>query len=279
MELSPDDTAPANLFDLNGRTLVFTPDGHGRYSRSVQPASWEENIGEPVADGVEIRLQSFMFDFAGRRWGSFFVSRQGLVTFGEPFSYSYDDFENRFDTMSETVRKFVTTPTISPLFKPTLGRHAWSDQYAIGQHVAASSDRVVVTWVTTEPFDFYVHGAPPDEPSRFQVVLATDGSIRFSYVDVDLRDGIIGLFPNPQVVKGDLLASVVDETNPDIPGHLDLLNAEIFASNTDAVILEFRLRGDILDPAEGEYYRYSLYFDVDEPYWNHPVDWSDEDLL
>ena len=33
-ELAPDDTIPANLFDLNGRTLVFTPDGHGGYSRS-----------------------------------------------------------------------------------------------------------------------------------------------------------------------------------------------------------------------------------------------------
>lgn len=39
-------------------------------------------------------FQSFMFGFAGQRWDSFFVSRQGLVTFGEPLSYSYDDSEN-----------------------------------------------------------------------------------------------------------------------------------------------------------------------------------------
>lgn len=51
VELAPDDTAPANLFDLNGRTLVFTPDGHGGYSRAV-------------ADGEEIQFQNFMFDFA-----------------------------------------------------------------------------------------------------------------------------------------------------------------------------------------------------------------------
>ena len=29
VELMPEDTTPANLFDLNGRTLVFTPDGSG----------------------------------------------------------------------------------------------------------------------------------------------------------------------------------------------------------------------------------------------------------
>lgn len=33
VELMPEDTTPANLFDLNERTLVFTPDGEGGYSR------------------------------------------------------------------------------------------------------------------------------------------------------------------------------------------------------------------------------------------------------
>ena len=51
VELMPEDTAPANLFDLNGRTLVFTPDGQGGYSREVQALAWEEDIGEAVVDG------------------------------------------------------------------------------------------------------------------------------------------------------------------------------------------------------------------------------------
>ena len=143
--VAPEDTAPANLFDLNRRTLVFTPDGHGGYSRSVRPVGWEQDIGEPVADGAEIQLQSFMFDFAGRRWGLFYVSRQGLVTFGEPLSYSYDNSENRFDTMSRIAAKFVTTPTISPLYKPLLDKWGGSGEMTM----ARSPDRIVVTWVTT----------------------------------------------------------------------------------------------------------------------------------
>ena len=122
VELTPEDTTPANPFDLDGRTLVFTPDGDGGYSRSVQPVAWENNDGQTVADRAQIPFQRFRFDFAGRTWGSFFVSRQGLITFGEPLGYTYDDIENRFDTMSGIATKFVTTPTISPLYKPLLDK-------------------------------------------------------------------------------------------------------------------------------------------------------------
>lgn len=74
VELTPEDTTAANLVDLNGRTLIFAPDGEGGYSRSVQSVAWEDDIGRAVADREEIRLQSFTFDFAGRRWG--FLLRQ-----------------------------------------------------------------------------------------------------------------------------------------------------------------------------------------------------------
>ena len=51
VELAPEDTTAANLFDLSGSTLVFTPDGQGAYSRSVQPLAWEEDLGEEISEG------------------------------------------------------------------------------------------------------------------------------------------------------------------------------------------------------------------------------------
>ena len=264
MELAPGDTAPANLFDLNGRTLVFTPDGHGGYSRSVQSVIWEEDIGAPVVDGAEIQFQGFMFDFGGERWGSFFVSRHGLITFGEPLTYRYRDAENRFDTMEEIAGKFATMPTISPLYKPMLGGR--SDRYGATQHVASSPDRVVVTWITTEP-DYYVHGVPPATPSRLQVVLMADGRIAFNYADVALRDGIVGLFPDEEVTKGNLIASIVDPTDAELPGHLDLLEAALYETNTDLVILEFTTRDPIPAAPTGKLYEYRLLFDTDQPWW------------
>lgn len=274
VELMPEDTTPANLFDLNGRTLVFTPDGQGGYSRQVQALAWEEEIGEAVADESVIALESFAFDFAGQSWDSFHVSRHGLLTFGGPLTYAYWDSDNRSATMREIAAGFVDTPTISPLYKPMLGGR--EDYYGATQHVARWPDRVVVTWITTEP-DFYVHGVPPEKPARFQAVLRADGTIRFNYRDVALGDGIVGVFPDEEITKGDLIASITDARDSELPGHLDLLEAALYATNTDAVILEFTLREPIPDPSVGEHYSYRLHFDTDEPYWNHPLDWSDED--
>ncbi len=274
VELAPEDTTSANLFDLNGRTLVFTPDGHGRYSRSVQAVAWEDNIGPAVTDGADIPLQHFMFDFAGHRWGSFFVSRHGLITFGEPLAYWYRDSDNRFSTMQQIAAAFVDSPTISPLYKPSYGGVFAHDPLA-RQHVAHWPDRVVVTWFVSEP-EFYVRGIPPPFADRFQAVLHADGRIRFSYGEVSVGDGIVGLFFDEEVVKGNLIASIPDGANAELPGHLDLLEAALYESNTDGVILELRSRAPIPNPDDNRY-SYRLYFDTDQPYWTG-YDSSDMDF-
>ena len=71
MELALDEATRPNLFDLNERTLVFTPDGTGQYSREVRALEWKEEIGEAVEhvpeSGAVIMLESFDFPFGGRR--------------------------------------------------------------------------------------------------------------------------------------------------------------------------------------------------------------------
>ena len=263
VRLRPGDMGPAHRFDLNGRTVVFTPDGRGAYSRRVKGVTWESDIGDRVTDGAEIPFESFMFDFAGRRWGSFFVSRRGLITFGGPLTYDYWDAENRFDTMREIGGKFVTTPTISVLHKPLLGGR--TARYGATQHVARSPDRIVVTWSTSEP-DYYVHGVPPTKPSRLQVVLGADGAIALNYLDVRIGDGIVGLFPNEELTRRNLIASVADERNPELPGHLDLLEAALYETNTHQVILEFTMR-DSIPARPREEYEYRLQYDTDRPWW------------
>ena len=279
VELAPDDTTPANLFDLNGRTLVFTPDGRGGYARDVRTLMWEADVGEPVADRAEVELDGFIFDFAGRRWGSFHVSKHGALTFGEPLTYEYWG-PNWFATMREHANRFVAAPTISPLYKPILGGQDGETSEAGQQHVSVSPERIVVTWTAKEPF-FYVHtpGYPQQKPARFQVVLGADGSIAFNYADVALGDGIVGLFTAAEPTKGAVLASLPDAMNPELPGHLDLLDTTIYATNTDAVILEFTTREPIPEPPDGTVYSYRLYFDTDEPYWVEVGDGSDMDFL
>ena len=272
VELAPEDTTAGNLFDLNGRTLTFTPDGRGGYSRSVQSVAWENNIGRPVADGEEIHLQSFTFDFAASRWGSFFVSRHGLITFGEPLAYDYW-LQNRFGPMSEIAGQFVTAPTISPLFKPVLGGR--EDSYGAMQYVAHGVDQAVVTWITSEPI-YYEQGVPPERPARFQVVLGADGTVRLSYVDVFLGDGIVGLFQHDDIAKSDLIIAMADALDSEVAGYLDLLDVAIYATSDDSVaILEFLVREPIPDPGDHAWYSYRIYFDADRPWWE--TEWDDMD--
>lgn len=279
VELRSEDTSPANLFDLDGKTLVFTPDGNGSYSRGVRPVAWEEDIGQRVGDRAEIRLSSFMFDFAGRYRDSFHVSKHGLLTFGAPLAYNPEDSPNRFNTMREIAGKFVEGPTISPLFKTHFGGTWTGDDPLASQHVAQHDDRVTVTWFAAEPDGFYPGGIRPSTPdNRYQVVLHADGRIEFNYQQVTVGDGIVGLFPlDDDFVRGDLIANLAARRDLALPGHLDLLDAALYESNINAVILEFTLRAPIPDPGVGERYSYRLHFDTDKPYWDHPLDWSDED--
>ena len=198
LELMPEDVVPANPLDLAGRTLVFTPAGSG-YSREVRDLTWDEDLGDPVDDNTEI---VFSFDFAGREWGSFFVSRYGVVTFGEPYPFSQHG-PDRWGTMTEIAEHLGAPPMIAALYKPRLG--GWSvydaeQRFRNTQHVSRRPDRVVVTWITTDPA-FHVHGVPPQEKTRFQLTLHSDGRIAFHYApepadpDEAIRDGIVGLFP------------------------------------------------------------------------------------
>ena len=214
VELAPDEATRPNLFDLNGRTLVFTPDGAGGYSRRVRALEWEEEIGEEAQDtlssGTVILFESFDFPFAGRRWDSFYLGPPGVVTFGAPFTYS---FPYRSITMQEIADRFISGPTVSALYRPL--RYATT-------HVAHRPDRVIVTWIAGDS-STWPHGVRPEKPARFQAILGADGSIRFNYIDVPFEDGIAGLFPEEGPLAG-----------------VDLSRSESRASNTQHEVFHFR---------------------------------------
>ena len=220
VELALDEDSRPNLFDLNERTLVFTPDGQGRYLREVQALDWEENIGEEVDDRDLVMLESFDFPFAGQLWDSFYLGPPGVLSFGEPFSYLVNSYYT-MQQVADDLNSF-STPTMSILYKP--GRSGT-------QHVARWPDRIVVTWITTES-GYWVHGVRPDKYARFQTELSADGSIKFNYIDVPFGDGIIGFFPNSirKDVKGDILANVVDGEGRNLLGQLNLSGVDLSQS-------------------------------------------------
>ena len=217
VELAPDEATRPNLFDLNQRTLVFTPDGMGQYSREVRALEWEEEIGEAV-DGYRpvIMLESFDFPFAGQRWDSFQIGPPGVLTFGGAFTSS---LPRRYMTMQEIADEFISSPTISALYKPK--QIEWQ-----ALRVARWAEQIVVTWIGTKP-DNWVHGVEPEKFARFQTVLSADGSIRFSYIDVPSGNGIVGLFQE------------VDRTKRLLP-EVDLSQSDSQVSNRHHEVFHYR---------------------------------------
>jgi len=267
VELAPEDTTAAHLFDLHGRTLVFTPDGQVGYSRDVRSLEWEETLGTEVTiewdrfrDGVGVEFGDFEFDFADRRWSSVFVSKHGLLTFGRPLEFS-EHSGAWFSSMSESAARLGSTPTISTLYKPAFGGLYGRDPLA-SQFVARFPDRVVVTWFASE-YDAY-RLEVPDRPERFQAILHADGAIQLNYDRITVNDGVVGLFSDV-VEKGDLIASVENGTDSGLPGHLDLLKVALYEGDVDTVIVESTTREPIPEPMTG-FYNYRLFFDTDAPY-------------
>ena len=192
VELAPDEANRPNLFDLNGRTLVFTPDGAGRYWRRVRALEREEEIGEEVedADGAVVELESFDFPFAGKRWDSFYLGPPGVLTFGGPYAHTVR-YASR--GVKGNADELISGPTVTALHKP---------YYRYGTtHVARKTDRIVVTWISWDR-SAWVHGVRSEKPARFQAILGADGSIRFNYIDVPFQDGIAGLFQEEGPVTG-----------------------------------------------------------------------------
>ena len=165
VELTPGDIVPANPLDLAGRTLVFTPDGRGGYSRSVRALAWEEDLGDRVDDRTEIE-PSFPFDFAGQRWESFFVSRYGVVTFGEPYPFPQNG-PDRWGTMQEIAVNLGAPPADRRALQAPARRTVHPERRGVGERPA----RLPAGGPGPHHLDhhgrqFPLYGVPPQEKTR-----------------------------------------------------------------------------------------------------------------
>src|SRR5262245_56446990 len=78
LQLDEGAIAPERLFDLDHRTLRFTPDGSG-YRVENAALVWDADFG-PALTGAAT-LKNFTFPFAGKTWDTLNVAT-GAITFG-----------------------------------------------------------------------------------------------------------------------------------------------------------------------------------------------------
>src|SRR5215471_14254080 len=79
LELDSGAIAPERLFDLDHRTLRFTPDGAGYRVENVALV-WDADFG-PGLPGSAAPLTRFKFPFSGKTWDTLNVAT-GSITFG-----------------------------------------------------------------------------------------------------------------------------------------------------------------------------------------------------
>jgi len=199
MEL--DDTArgKANMFDLAGRTLRFTPDGSGYRVRSG-PLSWDSDYGPELAS-AEANLKSFAFPFSGKLWNSLLVGTTGSVRFGvsekdvglDPYGHRDGGIVlERFAQLAEVAGKLISkAPAICVFLKPRMTGP---------RYLKELSDRVVITWDLTEPLGGLLDFSWFKTINRLQAVLHRDGSIEMSYKELTAKDAIVGVYPAPSGV-------------------------------------------------------------------------------
>lgn len=283
MELNEGALGKANLFDMAGRTLRFTPEGSA-YRVENTALQWDPEFG-PELTGAEVTLHNFAFPFSGKNWNSFLVGTTGSISFGEG-SESSEGFEGpsprgrvpgvsigRFDPLGEAVGTLVNTvPAICVFFKPrTSGPH----------YVKELADRIVITWDLTEPFGNIQDFTWYKTINRFQAVLHRNGAIEFSYNQIAAKDAIVGVYPMLSgeekplatiTVSTITVSTIPAEPHPAAVANLDLRNLKI--SVIDGLLLKvtFETRGPVPpdgDPAvRGVAYR--VFFDT------HPSASSDK---
>lgn len=194
MELDDGVLGKANLFDLTGQTIRFTPGASG-YRIEAVPLHWDSNYGSELA-GAEVSLHKFSFPFSGKSWQSFLAGTNGSIRFGtaekdiglDPYGHRNGGVAlDRFDQLADVGSKLIDqAPAICVFLKPRL----------LGtRHVKELSDRVVITWDVSEPFGGLLDFTWFKTINHFQAVLSRDGSIEMSYKEMAARDAIIGVYP------------------------------------------------------------------------------------
>jgi hypothetical protein len=262
LQLDSGAITPERLFDLDHRTLRFTPDGNGYRIENVA-LQWDSEFGPALATPTAV-LKNFAFPFSGKNRDTLNVAI-GSVTFGAlqggrgggrgTGGSGRAGFQmERYPTLQTVGRTFINmVPGVAAFVKPNLSGQRYLKELA---------DRVVVTWTLTEPVGGIQAFTWTPTVNRIQAVLHKSGIIELSYNDVSARDAVVGVFPSVTAGVEKRLGGLILFGRETTPAHLDV--GKITLSSIDGVFLKATIetRGPVLlegDPAiNGVTYRIGL---------------------
>ena len=184
LELDSGVIANHNLFDLDRRTIRFTPAGVGFRAENL-PLQWDTARGSAM-QGNAVRLTRFAFPFSGRSWEELQVLGTGLITFGGGYNeLGFDRFVHMQTAGPHMVNKI---PAIAAFFKLRMNGTRYLNELP---------DRLVITWDVSEPTSGQQDVTFTRTPHHYQAVLHRDGRIDLSYREMTARDGVVGVYTVP----------------------------------------------------------------------------------
>lgn len=221
---------PASFFDLEGKTVTFTPDGAGRYSVQTGDLTWVET-SPATGRALDLRKQTeislpFAFPFAGRIWTSIHANTNGNVSFAAPETTHW---EHRSPFSRGTMRSVAAAVDVrsaggmEAMIAVLWAIYEETEETVVS--VDSSPARVAITWNALRmiPRNHYYE---PLGRNVFQVRLYPSGVVELAYQEVSERDGIVGLFQGTGA-RGKVLSAASDDLG-DVPNAtLDIVSAEL----------------------------------------------------
>ena len=275
LELHEGTLGKQNLFDLNRRTVRFTPSSSG-YRIENLLLQWDSEFGEKL-EGSNVTLKKMKFPFSGKTWESFSVGGNGSIRFGGTLTDAGVGLGaadrargeaaerrggvqiGRFDQLGEASGTLINTvPAICVFLKPRL----YGTRYA-----RELDDRVVVTWDVTEPWGNIQDFTWTKTINRFQAVLHKDGTIEMSYDQLAAKDAIVGIYPMVSTGAEKTLATIRGSHNSTLPAHLNLLDVKLATIDGLFLNVTFETSGPVLPDGDAGLsgIAYRILFDTKQP--------------
>jgi hypothetical protein len=180
-----------NLFDLDNRTIRFTPvspgarGSDGGFRVENLSLEWNAATGSPLS-GDTVRLNKFAFPFSGKSWDTLQVQNTGIIGFGGGYSsLGFDRFIHMKTAGPAMVNRI---PVIAAFMKLRMNGT---------RHINELDDRLVVTWNLSEPTGGQQDVTFVRTPHHFQAVLYRDGRVDLSYKETTARDAVVGVYTTP----------------------------------------------------------------------------------
>ncbi len=209
--------SPAHYFDLQGKTIRFTPSRQGYVvttSKAKPVGSLGTKLGRPDYPSIRSRgwwfSLPFEFPYGSRLWSQVFVNSAGNLTFERPEAQLYAERDTWPAGTMQSVAGSLNDRAAAGQEEMICAFWGLNSPDAEKSQifVQRSATEFVVTW-QVQRYIWFGEAYQPLGPNVFQARLLPGGVIEFSYQQISEKDGIVGLFyggsegPQPEILRPD----------------------------------------------------------------------------